>query len=301
MRKCSLLILICLAIFNPIRVCAANPLDTEASASLTLHYKKEGRLFPDLQILIHRVAEASEDGTFELIAPFSSYPVNIHDITRQEQWTSVTTTLCAYIVANQLAPDGLKQTNEEGSVHFSDLKTGLYLVREVIAENEKGTYLFNAFMVFLPTPQSDGTYNYEVSANPKCTAFIPKTQYTVTKLWQDEGNRTERPREVVVDIYKNSVLQETQILNAENNWSYTWYVSGEDHGQWTVVEHAVPDSYEVRIQQNGSVFSIINIRESEPSKPPQTGDTFSPLPWILAMCISGFVLVLLCTYGRRRT
>lgn len=301
MRKYSLWFLICLMVFHPMMVCAANPLDTDAKASLTLHYTKEGIVFPDLKVQIHRVAEAAEDGTFELILPFSSYPVNIHDITEQAQWTNVTTTLSAYIVANQVVPEKVMLTNADGIAQFSDLETGLYLVREAVAEHESGTYLFHAFMIYLPTPLSDGSYNYEVSANPKCASFVPKTQYTVTKLWRDKGNRTQRPKEVVVDIYKDGVLQETQVLSGENNWSYTWCVSGEDHGQWTVVEHEVPDAYKVSIQQNGSVFSIVNTRETEPTPPPQTGDTFSLLPWILAMCISGFALVLLCFYGRRRT
>lgn len=297
MKKCCLLLLLCLLMLNT--VYAADLLDAEAC--LTLHYAKDGNCFSDLEISIYRVAEAYTDGTFALIAPFSSYPVNIHDIHEQEQWTKVTTTLISYIVANQVAPNGTTRTDTEGIAHFSHLPTGLYLVREALAENETGSYLFNAFMVYLPTPQADGGYDYEVNANPKCTSFIPKSRYSVVKLWQDQGNRTERPKEVVVEIFRDGVLHETQVLCADNNWSYTWYVSGEDHSQWTVAERDVPEAYKVTIQQNGSVFSITNTRGGTPGKPPQTGDTFSPLPWILTMCLSGFALLLLGLYGRRHT
>ncbi len=293
------LVIISIAMLHPLCVHAVTPLDSNAEASLTLHYQKDGTAFADLQIGIYRVAEVFPDGTFELIAPFSSYPVNIHGITMQEQWHHVAQTLCSYIIANQVKPDREAQTDTNGTVRFSGMKPGLFFVHEVVAENSDGTYVFNQFMAYLPTPQPDGAYNYAVEAKPKCTGFIPKTQYTVTKLWQDAGKQSTRPKEVTVDIYKDGILQESPILSADNNWSYTWQVPGEDQGKWTVTERAVPNPYKVTIQQNGSAFSIINACQTQ-QETPQTGDTFTPLPWILTMCFSGIVLLTLGIYGRRR-
>lgn len=294
-----LLVVMCfIALCSPC-VHAVTPLDPDAEASLTLHYQKDGAVFADLQVGIYRVAEALPDGSFQLIEPFASYPVNIHGITMQEQWNTVAQTVYAYIVADQLAPDREMVTDENGAVCFADLDTGLYFVREVAAENTSGTYIFNQFMVYVPTPQPDGTYIYTVEANPKCTKFVPKNQYSVTKLWQDGGNQNYRPKEVTVDIYKDGVLYETQILNADNNWTYTWYITGEDHSKWTVTERTVPDIYKVIIQQNGSNFSIINTCEIPPDIP-QTCDTFTPLPWIVTMCFSGVMLLILGIYSRRR-
>lgn len=294
-----LLLFVCFAALRPLRAQAVTPLDPNAEASLTLHYQKEGTAFVDLQIGIYRVAEAFPDGSFQLIEPFASYPINIHGITMQEQWNHVAQTLCSYIVAEQITPDYEMTTDENGTVCFSDLDTGLYFVREVVAENTSGTYVFNQFMVYVPTPQPDGTYIYAVEANPKCTNFVPKNQYSVTKLWQDGGDQDLRPKEVTVDIYKDGVLHETQILNADNNWTYTWYVSGEDYSEWTVVERTVPDSYKVTIQCNGSHFSIINARQTTPDTP-QTGDSFTPILWILLMCFSGIILLIFGLYSRRR-
>jgi hypothetical protein len=128
---------------------------------------------------------------------------------------------------------------------------------------------------------------------------VPKNQYSVTKLWQDGGSQDLRPKEVAVDIYQDGVLYETQILNAENNWTYTWYVADEELHQWTVAERAVADSYKVTIRQNGSHFSIINTHQTPPDTP-QTGDSAAPMRWILLMCFSGIVLVILGIYNRRR-
>lgn len=295
------LIVFCFSMLCPICASARTPLDPSQPASLTLHYRKDGTAFADLPVSIFRVAEASPDGTFELIAPFASYPVNIHGITAQEQWNHVAQTLCSYIVADQIKPDREGKTDANGTVCFAELKTGLYFVREVVADHTAGTYIFNQFMVYLPTPQADGTFGYDVEANPKCTSYVPKSQYTVTKLWQDAGNQDLRPEEVAVEIYKDGVLQETQILSADNDWTYTWYVAAEeDTGKWTVTERTVPDGYQVTIRKNDNVFSIINTSQSKPVIPPPTGDTFSLLPWVLTMCVSGMMMLILGIYSRRR-
>ena len=292
---------ICIITLCPLCVCAVEPLDPNADASLTLFYQKENNAFPDLVIEIYRVAEALPDGTFELIEPYSSYPIKIHDIKIQEQWKNTATTLTSYIVANGLSPDRVGTTDETGTVVFEHLSTGLYLVNEVVAENNNGTYVFNRFMVYLPTPNSDGTFDYNVEAKPKCLSYVPKTEYKVSKLWQDTGYQNDRPAEVTVDIYKDGNLYEALTLNAENNWSYVWYVSENDRSKWTVVERNTPGTYTVTVQQNGGSFSIINTHTSnlDPPGSPDTGDSFIPLPWLLAVSISGIALLILGAYRRR--
>ncbi len=294
------LVFVCISVLIPLGVSAVTPLDPDATASLTLHYQKEGTAFADLQIGIYRVAEAFPDGKFALIEPFASCPINIHGITTQAQWNTVAQTLYGYIAAQQVQPDREATTDEKGTACFTELETGLYFVRQVVAENSEGTYVFNQFMVYVPTPQPDGTYNYTVEAKPKCTGFTPVTRYTVTKLWQDEGMQAQRPEQVTVEIYKDTELQQTQVLHAGNNWSYTWTVPGEDRGQWTVVEQIVPEHYQVTVQCSGENFALINTRKTESEMPPQTGDTTSPMLWILVMCMSGAALLLLGIYRRRQ-
>jgi len=296
---CLWAVLLCLGTLLPCRVRAAEPLNPDAEASLTLYYQKDGKVFPNLQIQIYRVAEVFADGTYQLVKPFSAYPVSIHNITAQSQWDHVATTLVSYLVADGVEPDRVGQTDGEGTVRFDGLQTGLYLVRQAVAEDKEGTYIFKRFMVYLPTPQPDESLDYHVEAKPKCTEFRPNTKYTVRKLWQDSGNEANRPRDIQVGIYKDGVLRETQVLSAANQWSYTWYVSTEDLGQWTVKEQSVPEPYQVTVRQNENIFSIINTYEGEPGPPP-TGDSFTPLPWILGLCGSGILLLLLGIYGRRR-
>lgn len=294
-----ILAIMSLAMIRPLPVRATTPPDSDVEASLTLHYQKDETAFTDLSIGIYRIAEVLPSGSYQLIDPYASYPIYIHSITSQEQWQHIAQTLYSYIVADGIAPDREAKTDSNGSVCFSDLPTGLYFVREVTVENTDGTYIFNQFLVYVPTPQPDGTYNYIVEAKPKCTSFVPKSQYTVTKLWQDAGNQHLRPQEVTIDIYQDGVLYESQLLNAANDWTYTWYVTGEDHGKWTVTERSSADLYDVTIQQNGSHFSIINTYQITPELP-QTGDSFTPLPWILGTCCCGMILLLLGIYKWRQ-
>ncbi len=296
------LLVVLFALFSPLCVKAITPLNTDAAVSLTVSYQKDGTAFPGLTVDIYRVAKAYPNGEFELIAPFCSYPVSIYDIMEQEQWTNVANTLYGYIVSNQIMPDAKTVTNAQGLASFTDLETGLYLVEEIVAENTNGTYIFNRFMVYLPTPQVDDGYLYDVEAKPKCISYVPKTEYKVTKLWQDAGHQKDRPKEVLVDIYKNGVLQDTQTLNAENNWSYIWYVSEDDPSRWTIVERSIDDMYTAAVQQNSSCFSIINTHVSNMEKPnpPQTGDTTNFMLYVVTLCISGVMLIILGIYSRRR-
>ena len=157
-------------------------------------------------------------------------------------------------------------------------------------------------MVYLPTPQPDGSFDYDVEAKPKCVDYVPKTEYRVTKLWQDAGGRDDRPEEITVDIYKNGELWETQLLGASNNWSYVWYVSDGEQSNWAVAERSVPEKYNVTVQKNGGTFSIINTHKSIQEIPdgPQTGDSSNITLYIMLMCISGIMLIVLGKYNWRR-
>ena len=289
-----LCLLLTLAALLQVGVCAA-PVEN----SLTLCYQKGGVVFPDLQVAIYQVAELQNDGSYQLPAPFDAASVNLDGITEQAQWQSITQTVFSCIVANGVAPSQMARTDEGGLAKFANLPEGLFYVQEVVADNANGTYIFNQFMIYLPTPNPDGSFDYVVEANPKCLEFIPKTQYTVTKLWQDGGNSLNRPKEVIVDIYHQGVLQETQVLSAQNNWTYTWTVTQDNQSGWTVAEREVPEHYKVTVRQNDNTFTLINTRQGKPN-PPKTGDTFNPMPLVVIMCISGALLVVLGLYGRRR-
>ena len=285
-------------LLQPLEARAVSLLETARPCSLTLHYAQEGIGFPELQVRIYRVAEAFADGTFELISPFSGYPVNIHGITSQTEWKNVAATLSSYIAADQLEPTYTQTTDANGTVAFAGLETGLYLVCGTVARHENGTYLFGDFMVYLPTPGEGGELNYDVEAYPKCVHYTPPTEYKVVKLWKDAGSTEGRPVSVTVDILKDGIVQETQVLSEENNWTYTWKVP-DGEGIWTVVEKDVPQDYTVAISFHETTFVITNTNPSHLDPPPM-GDTAALWLSMLIMCLSGFVLLIAGMRGKRR-
>ena len=289
-----LLAVFCLAL--PVDA-AAQELETDRVCSLKLDYSQDGVAFPGLQIAVYRVAEAFQDGTFALIAPYDTFPVNIHGITSQSEWRAVATTLVSYVTAEQIAPTATAITDEQGMALLESLPTGLYLVRGAVAQNETGTYLFNDFMIYLPTPAADGSLLYELEAKPKCVNFKPAAQYRVVKLWKDLGLEEGRPVSVTVDIYQNGQLHTTVELNEDNQWSYSW--SDHNGAQWHVVERNVPEGYQVSITEHETVFTITNTNPTPPPPPPSTGELFQILPLAMGLCLSGLALVLLWLRGNR--
>lgn len=286
-------------------VCDAEVFDSTRSCSLTLSYNRGESAFSNLNIDIYRVAKLCNDGTYELLEPFSNYPIKIYGITSQKEWQDTAQTIKNYVSANQVEAYQSQKTNEKGQASFVGLETGLYMVKGITAQDSKGYVVFFDFMVYLPTPVEDG-YDYDVEARPKYTEYIAPEKYTVVKLWKDSEDSERRPESITVEILKNGKVQESILLNSENNWSYSWEVSDKD-GVWSVIEKEVPDGYQVSITKDEMVFVITNsmspMTPDDPEKPesniPTTGDTSPLLLYVIILCVSGFGLILLCILRMR--
>lgn len=302
-RILTLLLLVC-ALLQPMAAYAAQLVDVTRQCSLELEYSSDGWGFHGLEIRLYRVAEMYADGTYTLVTPFHKLPVKIHGVASQKEWQAAANTLAAYITAEQLEPTAAGTTDSAGKAAFENLQTGIWLVMGTSAETEEKIYRFENFFVFLPTPQSDGSLLYDMQAKPK-QSVIPKpdkpeeVRYQVTKLWKDAGIRSERPRNVTVAILKNGICQETVVLNAENDWTYSW-LAPEGNDLWTVVEKDVPEAYTVVIHTSGRNFTITNARTAPLGVPPKTGDTFAMGPWLLLMSLSGLILMALGILQNRR-
>ena len=297
-----IMILLCLLLCCPASAYAAASVDTAAQCSLTLHYTQEDAGLEGLEIALHRVGEVFSNGTYALTAPYNAYPVNIQGITSQQEWQDVAATLQAYITADGTKSLAVAAADATGTVSFENLQTGLYLISGVTCETKTGICLFDPFLMFLPRTNED-TYDYHVDAKPKHSQFVPNPEteeYSVLKLWKDEAAAKKRPISVTVDILKSGAFHETVILNADNNWYYSWTAQPGD--TWTVVEKQVPEGYDVTISANGTAFVITNTYEpDEPGKPepPKTGDTAPLVLYIVLTCLSGLLLLILGIHALR--
>ncbi len=292
-----LLVVLC----SVVPVFAANPVEVDRSSSLTIQYKSDGQVFSGLEIKAYRIAEAFADGTFELCGDFKDYPVNIHGITSQSEWKTVASTLSSYIAADSIQPTVKGITDENGTVKFENIKTGIYLTLSVRVVEDKKTTVFEDFLTMLPSPNEDAEHNYDVIAYPKVTFFEHKPdniEYKVVKQWKDTGSEDKRPDSVTVDIYKNGELESTQKLSSENNWTYKW--SSEDDGsKWQAVERGIPEGYSVSVSEKGTTIVITNAAEEIKDDAPQTGDIAASWQLVPIMSLSGALLLILAIWRKR--
>ena len=289
--------LFCLLLLLPLTAYAVD-VDTQRPCSLTLEYSFGEGVFAGVEVRAYRVARAESDGSYWLIPPYNGYPVDTYHVTSQAQWQEITETLEAYIAADGPEPTQTVTTDENGIAKFTGLETGLYLISGVVARNEAHIVNFSGFMVYLPTPV-DTEANYDVIAKPKYSRYAPApVEYSVVKLWKDNGAAT-RPASVLVELWKDGVLQETVTLSEENDWHYAW-LDPDGTGVWTVVERDVPANYTVTTACRDTVFEVINTYDP-PTPPdpdlPTTGDTAPVWLYIVAMCVSGTALAFMGAGG----
>lgn len=305
------LLLICF-LLQPIAV-QASAGDTSSDCSLTLVYSKEGYVFSDCAIEIYRVAQRHNNGNFSLVTPFDRHSVRVNGITSQKEWQDTANTLEACVIADGIVPVQTDKTDENGSVSFQNLQTGLYLVRGVTAENSVGSCSFQNALILLPSPQNNGSLSYDLEARPK-GSFTPTPEeptepdfpeepkmehYQVVKLWKDSGYSSRRPDSVTVSICKNGTLWETVKLDAGNNWTYSWDAP-VNNDSWTVLERAVEDDYTVSITTDGHTFSITNSRRMPAGTPPKTGDSFPLSLLSVVSCLSGILLLAVGIWHQRK-
>lgn len=296
----AVLILALLLSFAGLTAQAATRVDTDVKGSLQLTYSYDGQLFEDLEIQIYRVAEISEFAEFTLTGAFQSLSVSLENIKTQDEWREIASTLSAYIVSDAIAADYSAVTGADGTVSFTDLPLGLYLVYMVRAEQEDGYCHFDSFMISVPTLDETDNWVYDVIARPKSfhKVIVPKEiSYTVNKLWRDEGHEHLRPQNVSIDLYRDGEFVETVVLSAENNWTYTWTTT-DDGAIWQAVETNVPEGYTVTLEQSGNYFFVTNSYD-KPTPPPSTGDISNPYLYLIVMCVAGLGLIVLGITGRR--
>ncbi|MBQ9844104.1 MAG: Cna B-type domain-containing protein [Oscillospiraceae bacterium] len=277
----ALCLLLCVQVF------AAESVDLERACSLTLHYTQRDAALAGQEIALYRAGDVHENGTYALTL---AYPVEIQGITSEAEWQEAAATLSAYLTADAVAPHYTATTDETGTVSFTGLTPGLYLIRGLSAAVPEGKCVFADSFLFLPRNES-GSYTYDVDANPKHASFMPTgEEYSVLKLWKDAGAAAERPAEVQVDILKDGVLAESVTLSAANDWRYSW--SAPQGHSFTVVERNVPQGYTVTVTGNQTSFVITNTAPPDTDNP-QTGDSAPILLYILLLCLSGMALVIL--------
>lgn len=273
-----LLILALLMACGPVTALASdsNTIDFSKTGAISVTMKTEETAVSGAELTAYRVADAeSKDNNlaFTFTEPFAGFGGTPEELQSAED----NLRLAEYIKENEIS--GTKAvTDSSGCAVFEDLPLGLYLV--VQTKSAEGFSDCSPFLVSLPT-EENGAWVYETDATPK-TDVEQLVDLTVKKVWND-GEGKERPDSVTVNLYRDSVLLGTVILNSENNWSYTWQALPKSDG-YSVEEESV-SGYAATYSRSGYIFTVTNT-----PKLVQTGQLNWPIP-VLAVCGLALLLV----------
>lgn len=132
---------------------------------------------------------------------------------------------------------------------------------EIIQYTVKEVEVPKGYEATVENKGAEGSFDYKVT-----NKHVPETtEATVKKEWDDDDDRDGiRPDDVTAVLLKDGKEFDTQVLNEENSWSYTWthldkYRDGGIEIKYTFQEKAEPAKYKATVEGN----TIINTHEPE--------------------------------------
>lgn len=261
------------------RAFAYSLIDTGADGSLTVVYRDGSIPVTGAQIDLYRVADVSDTVRFSWVDPYDGYGVSL-DIEDTAGWHAAAQALAGYVERDQLAPTASQETDASGEARFDALKPGLFLVLSDTYEQNGVRYTPEPALVMVPQLLANDSWAYDATANLKFEKEDIPTQPTtmqveVIKMWLDDEPET-RPASVTVQLLRDGVVFDTQVLSDANGWSYVW--TGLDASYtWTVVEAEVPEGYSGSVCREGDLFIVENHADpTEPEIPVTPDDPDTP-------------------------
>lgn len=306
--KCILFLIGILGVFLPL--CVEAVASEGASPSLTLHYEAGKAEFS-----LYQVADFSETGEYEVIAPFEKYVSKIKGLGNLEEqesdgWRKLASTLENLVAEKKLRPTGTKESDSKGNLTWNNIPKGLYLVLGEQTKDSKYVYTPSPLLITVPNRDASGKWVSQVEINHsklEKEEIEKKTSLKVVKIWEDSENKSKRPSQVKVNLYKDGKSYDTVTLNVKNNWKYEWTDLSVKY-KWTVAEKNVPDSYKVEYSKEGKTIYIINEYEKpkEDKKPekdkdknkekekekelPQAGQLWWPVPILAVLGLTAILI-----------
>lgn len=235
------------------------------SASVTVKYPLSGTEFQ-----IYRAAKYSRSGDLILTGDLKNAKVTL-----DQPDQAAADTLALYAQRHELDALDSGKTGRKGTLTFSELTPGLYLIVGQRTVEDDTVYEPVPFLVLLAEGDA-------ITAEPKYDkTSVPDDGDTVDrkvlKIWEDDGYEAQRPKRIRVELLRDGEVWDTVTLNEKNNWRYTWRDLDSGHS-WKVVEQTVPEGYTVSVSREGITFVITNTYEEEQQVTPKPTPTPAVAP-----------------------
>lgn len=284
---------------------ASEPINVNQECMLTLTYTCDGTAFEDVSVRLYKIADVSSDFQYTLTSRFEPSELILNGVRTNGEWDVIRSTLEAHIIADNINADAVAKTDSSGTVCFEELKPGLYLATVGTVTGKELTCFFDSALVALPGLSADGRPQYQVTVASKSEMIPPsdkEIELKVLKLWKGDEGRNSRPKNIEVEIFRDSASYKKIVLSQDNNWSYNWSAK-DDGAKWTVIERNTPSGYTMTLEKRGNSFVLTNTYTPKnpdgPFDAPQTGDTSNIMLYVIFMIVSGSILIILGIIGKR--
>lgn len=295
----------------PVQGLAQGKIEVDRESSVAIHYVDTDGI-PDALFDVYKVADLDEYAKVTLTGAFQSYPIDTKDLD-QDGWNELALTLKGYALRDKIAPDYSGKTDENGDLRLPtsgmSMKPGIYLaVGYRVTTEDFYTYSASPFMVYVPERGDGNTWNYDIDAFVKFEKEYNPPEidekfvtYKAIKIWDDKGNEKKRPKTISVSLLCDGQVYDTQVLDKNNNWRYSWDNLENKH-DWLVVENE-QQGYTTKVTKEGITFTVENTYTENPpeegggGKLPQTGMLWWPVPALLGC---GLICVIIGMLRRRK-
>ena len=230
------------------------------SLSLTIQCEKDGDVISGMEWNIYKAAEKNSDGEYVLVGDFADYRISFGDGS-VSALSAAASTLASYVIADDIEAGQTGVSNEEGKIVFTalvsgELTDGVYLAMAKPFVDGELKYTAEPMLLEL---NSSSAETANIVAYPKISTEYSEgeeKEYSVTKIWENDGENVIFPEFITVNIYCDGELYSTVNLAENNSWTYSWTASSEH--EWSVTEAVVPNNFEVIIRSQDGAFVVVN-------------------------------------------
>ena len=288
----------------PMTALAAGSIDFSQTSSLKIAAVYDKKPLSGMQFHAYLVSNVDEYGELTVTDRYKDYAEDLDIRGRDdESWQAAAQKLSREILLDSdLKPTRSAKADTNGTVSFTDLPMGLYLILGSTIEKESYVYSTSAFFVMLPEQNlTSNTWNYNVIANAKPEQEPIRANYKIIKVWEDDCHKNRRPKSITISLICDTAVYDTITLPHNGAWHYTWENLDTNH-QWTVTEAKQEGYKDPEIQQEGNTFIVKNTcRTPKKITPaddslPQTGQLWWPVPVLFA---AGLLLIVIGLIRRR--
>ena len=286
----------------------------DVPCSLEIKYLDEKEPISGAAFRVWCVAGLEPHGGFALLEPFADSGVKLYSRMNNGEWEKAAKDLSAWAEKNDLATELSGMTDAGGSLFFSELSEGVYLVKGNPIQVGNDIYTPQTFCVVIPDRDSNGKPIYAVKASPKFgSAMASKSGgLTVTKTVTGNAGDREKMWHFTVslsDKYLNGRYGDMIFTNGAAELALKHGQSAEarnlPEGIVYRVTEAEANTEGYTTKSAGATGCIkagvtakadfTNSKAGNPGKPPETRDNSHLGFWFL-LVISSLIGVLCCLF-----